>query len=218
MLIHWLVTFWGNLAGSLFIVAIITGYGGVFDSGYYKTEAMNFAHTKQVVPQWHMIFLRAIGANWLVCLACYLGMSGRDYISKVAGIWWPTFGFVSLGFDHVVANMFFIPMGIWQGAPGITVGLYIWKGIIPALIGNIIGGGLFVGSLYWYLHLSSQPEVAIDGVLYDRIEGASGTRVDSRGLGLYRNDDDVESAHSKKTAEGAGAEDSRLSAPLDRIS
>jgi formate/nitrite transporter FocA (FNT family) len=89
---------------------------------------------------WHQIFLRAIGANWLVCLACYLGMSGRDYVSKVVGIWWPTFAFVSLGFDHVVANMFFIPMGIWQDTPKLTVGLYIWKGIIPALIGNIIGG------------------------------------------------------------------------------
>jgi hypothetical protein len=82
------------------------------------------------------------------------------------------------------------------------------EGIIPALIGIIIDGGLFVGSLYWYLHLSSQPEVAIDGVLYDRIEGANGTKVDARGMGLYRNEDDVESAHSKKTAEDAGTEHS----------
>jgi formate/nitrite transporter FocA (FNT family) len=67
-------------------------------------------------------------------------MSGRDYISKLVGIWWPTFAFVSLAFDHVVANMFFIPTGIWQNAPGISVGYYIYKGIIPALIGNIIGG------------------------------------------------------------------------------
>jgi formate/nitrite transporter FocA (FNT family) len=57
-----------------------------------------------------MIFLRGIGANWLVCLACYLSMSGRDYASKVAGVWLPTFAFVSLGFDHVVANMFFVSL------------------------------------------------------------------------------------------------------------
>lgn len=63
--------------------------------------------------------------------------------------------------------MFFVPTGIWQKAPGITVGLYIWKGIIPALIGNIIGGGLFVGIFYWYLHLSNEEAVAIDGVLYE---------------------------------------------------
>jgi formate/nitrite transporter FocA (FNT family) len=99
MLIHWTITFFGNLAGSLFIVAIITGYGGVFDSAGYKAEAISFATTKQVTPAWHMIFLRAIGANWLVCLACYLGMIGRDLSSKIVGIWWPTFGFVSLGLD-----------------------------------------------------------------------------------------------------------------------
>jgi formate/nitrite transporter FocA (FNT family) len=75
----------------------------------------------------------------MVCLGCFLGASGRDYASKVVGIWWPIFAFVSLGLDHVVANMFFVPMGIWQGAP-ITVGLYIYKGIIPALLGNIVGG------------------------------------------------------------------------------
>lgn len=49
----------------------------------------------------------------------------------------------------------------------ITVGYYIWKSMIPALIGNIIGGGLFVGVVYWYLHLSSEPAVAIDGVYFE---------------------------------------------------
>lgn len=146
-----------------------------------------------------MIFLRGIGANWLVCLACYLGMSGRDYISKVVGIWWPTFAFVSLGLDHVVANMFFVPMGIWQGAPGITVKLYIWKGIIPALIGNIIGGGVFVGALYWYLHLAGGESIAIDGVHFEMLDGV---HVDAGGLGSCRREDDVESGRSKKTAEG----------------
>ena len=65
--------------------------------------------------------------------------------SKIIGIWLPIYAFVSLGFDHVVANMAFIPMAIWLDAPGISVGLYIWKGIIPTLLGNIVGGGLFVG-------------------------------------------------------------------------
>jgi formate/nitrite transporter FocA (FNT family) len=86
MLIHWVVTFWGNLAGSLFIMALITGYGGTFDSEAYKTEAIKFAVTKQVTPDWHQVFLRGVGANWLVCLACYLGMSGREYFSKIVGM------------------------------------------------------------------------------------------------------------------------------------
>lgn len=145
MLLHWFVTFWGNLCGSLFMVAIILGYGVVFSADPYKSEVISFATKKQVTPDFHEVFLRGIGCNWLVCLACFFGIQGRDLTSKVIGIWWPVFAFVSLGFDHVVANMTFIPMAIWLDAPGISVGLYIWKGIIPALIGNIIGGGLFCG-------------------------------------------------------------------------
>lgn len=151
MLTHWFVTFWGNLAGSLFIVAIITGYGGVFDAEPYRSEVLAFNMKKVVTPEWHMIFLRAIGANWLVCMACFLAMMAREYFSKVMAIWWPTFAFVCLGLDHVVANMFFVPTAIWQDDSMISVSFYIWKSLIPALIGNIVGGALFVGVAYWYL-------------------------------------------------------------------
>lgn len=176
-LMHWGITFFGNLAGSLFVMALITGYGGVFNAAAFHNEVLAFATTKQVTPGWHNIFLRGIGANWLVCLACFLGMSGREYISKLVGIWFPTFAFVSLGLDHVVANMFFIPMAIFVGSPDITVGLYIWKGIIPAFIGNVIGGGLLVGAFFWYLHLSGEPEVFIDGAPFEPlvIEGRKGS-------------------------------------------
>lgn len=60
-----------------------------------------------------------------------------------------TYRTVCLGFDHVVANMFFVPAAIFLGSPEISVGYYIWKSMIPALIGNIVGGGFFVGVLYW---------------------------------------------------------------------
>lgn len=72
MLLHWFITFFGNLAGSLFLVAIIAGYGGVFDTEPYKSEVITFNMKKVVTPQWQMIFLRGIGANWLVCMACLL--------------------------------------------------------------------------------------------------------------------------------------------------
>lgn len=145
MLLHWLVTFFGNLAGSLFVVAIIFGYGETFAAEPYKSQVIAFATKKQVAPDFGVVFIRGIGCNWLVCLACLLGIQGRDLTSKVVGIWLPTFAFVSLGFDHVVANMTFIPMAIWLGAPKISVSLYIWKGIIPTVLGNTVGGGLFCG-------------------------------------------------------------------------
>lgn len=148
MLLHWFLCFFGNLLGSLFIMAIIIGCkcqwlattllmshanrltadGGTFDSDVYREEVIAFATKKQLVPAMHQIFIRAIGCNWLVCLACFLGTQAKDLGSKVIGMWLPIFAFVALGFDHVVANMFFIPLGIWLGTPDLTVGLYIWKG------------------------------------------------------------------------------------------
>ncbi|KAL3493515.1 Formate/nitrite transporter [Aspergillus germanicus] len=181
MLLHWFVTFWGNLAGSLFVVAIIFGYGEVFTADPFRSAVISFATKKQVTPDFHHIFLRGIGCNWLVCLACFLALQGRDMASKIIGIWLPIYAFVSLGFDHVVANMTFVPMAIWLEAPGISVGLYVWKGIIPTLLGNIVGGGLFVGTYYWYMYLLKNDPVTLTGLrkkTEDSTEGTITPRVD----------------------------------------
>ncbi|KAH7260934.1 Formate/nitrite transporter [Fusarium redolens] len=154
MLLHWFLCFFGNLGGCLFVMAIIVGYGGIFDSDPYREEIIAFTTKKQITPEAHQIFLRAIGCNWLVCLACFLGVQAKDLTSKVVGMWIPIFAFVALGFDHVVANMFFMPLGIWMGTPGLTVGLYIWKGMIPALFGNILGGSLCCGVYFWWMYLA----------------------------------------------------------------
>ncbi|KAM3541999.1 hypothetical protein ARSEF1564_005099 [Beauveria bassiana] len=151
MLMHWALTFFGNLAGSLFIVGIVIGYGGVFDNELYRDQAIEFADESAYTPMWHQIFLRAICANWLVSLACWLAFQARDVAGKIAAIWWPVFAFVALGLDHVVANMCFIPTAILLGSPHISVSYYIWKSMTPALLGNIVGGGLCVATLHWYL-------------------------------------------------------------------
>jgi hypothetical protein len=63
--------------------------------------------------------------------------------------------------------MFIVPMGIWIGTPDLSVGLYIWKGMIPACLGNILGGGLFVGTYMYYQYLQGVDAPAIDGTHYD---------------------------------------------------
>jgi formate/nitrite transporter FocA (FNT family) len=150
MLMHWLLCFFGNMAGALFVMAVIIGCrfnlllksvsiavsidtqshtdGGVFDKSPYREHAIDNAKQKQVDLQFHQIFIRGIGCNWLVCLSIYLGLQAKDVTSKAVGMWWPIFAFVTLGLEHVVANMFFIPIGLFLGTPGLTVGLYIWKG------------------------------------------------------------------------------------------
>lgn len=153
LLLHWLLCFLGNMAGALFVMAVIVGCmyhrrlgiasirndddlltknlwldGGVFDNEIFRNQAIATATSKLLVPSWHQIFLRGIGCNWLVCLSCYLGLQGKDLTSKAVGMWWPIFAFVTIGLEHVVANMFFIPIGIFLHGPGISVGLYVWKG------------------------------------------------------------------------------------------
>ena len=122
--ISWFVSFFGNLAGSLFFMAIITGYGGVFEEApTYQEAAVRLATQKAQQPGWHQIFLRAIGANWLVCFAVYISISSREIVSKVIAIWWPTATFVALALDHVIANMFFIPMG--------KISRYVLSSLLP---------------------------------------------------------------------------------------
>ncbi|KAK1826389.1 formate transporter [Podospora conica] len=204
MLLHWFICFWGNLAGALFVMAIIIGYGGVFDSSSYKARAIEFVTSKQVKPAFHQIFIRAIGCNWLVCLACYLGMQGKDVNSKIVAMWWPIFTFVSLGLDHVVANMFYVPLGLWLGTPDLTVALYIWKGIVPASLGNIIGGALFCGVYYYWMFIFREPEIKIDGVYYQEKmeEGSLPTQsnLSSQGSSSRRHLKDVTVDNSRRSS------------------
>jgi formate/nitrite transporter len=161
VLISWVVSYAGNLGGMLFFMAVIIGYGGVLtDIPAYKPETANFAIQKAQQPGWHQVFLRAIGANWLVCMAVFLSISAREIGSKILAIWFPTATFVALALDHVIVNMFFISIGIWNGAP-FGVGYYIWKSLIPTTLGNTVGGGLFVGAIYWYLYLTGEGEVEV---------------------------------------------------------
>ena len=73
--------------------------------------------------------------------------AAKDIVGKVFGIWLPISAFVTMGFEHSVANMFLLPFGILQGAD-ITVGQAIAKNLIPVTLGNLVGGAIFVGAFY----------------------------------------------------------------------
>ena len=104
----WVVSFFGNLAGSLFFTCIILGYGGVFkEAEEFTSAAVILANNKVRKPDWQMIFLRGIGANWLVCFAVFVSISSREIVSKIVALWWPTATFVALALDHVIANVSF---------------------------------------------------------------------------------------------------------------
>jgi formate/nitrite transporter len=149
--VNWIIVFFGNLVGSLFFAAILVHWSGIVSDEPYAAFIQAFALKKAQEPQWHQIFLRGIGCNWLVSVAVWQAAGARDTVSKIFAVWIPIWIFVACGFDHVVANMFSVPLGIIFGAD-LTVAAYIKKSLIAALIGNIVGA-LLVGMPATYFFL-----------------------------------------------------------------
>lgn len=154
LLRNWLIVFFANLIGSLLVVAVVYG-GGFLGSGGEATalglKALAVGETKTGLS-FGTALIRGIGCNWLVCLAIWLAGSAKDTIGKIFGCWFPIMVFVLSGFEHNVANMFFIPTAML--VPGSEIGLADFLGnLIPVTLGNIIGGAVFVGCLLWAVYL-----------------------------------------------------------------
>lgn len=194
LLYNWIVVWIANFVGSLLLVFILLGgFYGYFDAapavglfnGAVGAKAIAVALGK-VKLTWTAAFCRAILCNWLVCMAVWLAVASKDVVGKVFGIFFPIMAFVASGFEHSVANMFFIPMGIMVShIPGVvnfaaqatvvagsapdvaaaaiaaykdslaalTWNAFLIKNLIPVTLGNIVGGSIFVGSVYWYTYL-----------------------------------------------------------------
>ncbi|MFR9651334.1 MAG: formate/nitrite transporter family protein [Rikenellaceae bacterium] len=91
--------------------------------------------------------IKGIAANWFVCLSVWMCYASESITERAVAIWVPISAFVIMGFEHSIANMFFIPMAMFNGADISMCDLFV-KSLIPATIGNIIGGALFVGFIY----------------------------------------------------------------------
>ena len=162
---RWAVVWFANLIGSL-ILAMMLYLSGLWKTGdgALGASAVGIAYMK-VNLSFVEVLVRAIGCNWLVCLAVWMALAARQTIGKIFAIYFPIMAFVAIGFEHVVANMYFIPAGIflhnWAGiaAPAsfdpasLNWISFLWKNMVPATIGNIIGGGVFVGMSYWGAYL-----------------------------------------------------------------
>lgn len=147
---NWVLVYAGNLVGALGFTYFFVYCCGLTKAEPYHTAAISLA-TAKVSMTWWVVFLKGIGANWCVCMAVWLALSAKSVTAKMLGCWLPVMAFVALGYEHSIANMFFIPLGMMEGAQ-----IGIWQAItanfIPATIGNIIGGALMVGTAYSYIH------------------------------------------------------------------
>ena len=118
---NWTLVWLGNFAGALFFTYFLVVLPGVLSSEMWREAACNIAQAKVSLP-WGTVFLRGVGANWLVCLAVWLGMSANDVPGRMIGLFFPIMCFVVIGYEHCIANMFFIPLGMLLGGTGIGGG------------------------------------------------------------------------------------------------
>ena len=145
----------GALGGSLLVAYFFGVKSGVL-TGPLQAERLDQIATLKAIKEtdWQ-IFLRGVGCNWLVCLAVWMAMGAKDVGGKILAIFFPIAAFVAMGFDHVVANMFFLPAAHFAGS---AVG---WDDILRNLalagLGNLVGALVFVTGAYWFLYARFQP-------------------------------------------------------------
>jgi formate/nitrite transporter len=164
---NWILVYAGNFLGSVG-TALLVYWSGTWslNGNGVAIHALGIAAGKCDLT-WGEAFVRGILCNALVCLAVWLCNSARSTTDKILAILWPITGFVALGFEHCIANMYFIPLGILLKADtglleaiGATPGTYaslnpqgLAGNLVPVTLGNIVGGTLLVAGVYWFAYL-----------------------------------------------------------------
>lgn len=149
LLIVWSLSYFFNFVGAQFVAWLMTHQTGILEGSSALKYVHNLAEHKLQSDFW-TVFIKGIGANWLVCLGTWMGFASKDLSGKALGIWIPVMLFVTLGYEHSIANMFFIPTAIYTGAD-IQWSSFVVDNLIPATLGNIVGGAVLVGGIYAYI-------------------------------------------------------------------
>ncbi|MGG3563110.1 formate/nitrite transporter family protein [Neobacillus rhizosphaerae] len=148
---NWLLVLVSNFIGAIFVAYFFGHILGLTETGPFLTKTVAIAQAK-MDETFIQSVISAVGCNWLVCLGVWLAYGADDIGGKILAIWFPIMGFVAIGFQHVVANMFVIPAAIFAGH--FTWTDYVGN-FVPVVIGNAIGGGVFVAFIYWMVHKDS---------------------------------------------------------------
>ena len=153
---NWGLVLVGNFLGALFF-AWLMFETRLWEQGGVADQAVNIAVAKCKLP-FEVAFIRAILCNWLVCLAVFMATAARDVPGKLLSCYVPIMTFVTSGFEHNIANMYFIPTGLMiskatgRGDPALTWNAFLVDNLLPVTLGNIVGGVVFVACAYWYIH------------------------------------------------------------------
>lgn len=157
LLRNWAVVYIGNLIGALGTVGLVHFSGTMaLGDGAVADTAKVITQTKIALEPFQA-FVRGILCNTLVCLAVWMCFAARTVSGKVLVIIFPITAFVALGFEHSVANMYFIPIGALQTQGNIGIVDFL-ANLIPVTLGNIVGGGVLVALVYWLIYLREGPK------------------------------------------------------------
>lgn len=172
LLRNWIIVYIGNFVGALVIVFLIY-FSDHWLFNNVGEKALMIAN-KKVNLSFSEAMIKGILCNVLVCLAVWLCFAGRSVTDKILSILFPITAFVALGFEHSIANMYFIPAGLLlsdntaivaaasQTTGGmvdlsqLTMSGFLLNNLLPVTIGNIIGGGVLVAAVYWFIYLRRQ--------------------------------------------------------------
>lgn len=171
MLRSWLVTYAGNFVGSLIIVGLIVLSGQLdMSHGLLGGFTIKLAAAKAGLP-WLRALAMGILCNWLVCMAVWMSGSARDAVGKLVAIFFPIWLFITSGFEHSIANMYYIPAGLLALSnpayvaqatelgvtsaqlAGLNWGTFVLNNLLPVTLGNMIGGIVFVGMASYFVFL-----------------------------------------------------------------
>ncbi len=154
LLKSWLVVIVGNLVGSLIAAALLIGAdAGSANGGAFATAAVSVATAKTSLP-WLTVFFRAILCNVLVCLAVWCGHAATNVADKFFAALLPVMAFMGAGFEHCVANMFFLPYALMLQATGVAGAVTLGGcavNLSAAILGNAVGGAA-LGIVYWFVY------------------------------------------------------------------
>lgn len=162
---NWIVVFFGNFIGSIFYAYLIF-LSKLYEYNSYSwgIRAISIANNK-ISLDFLEALSRGILCNVLVCLAVLMAIGSKSYISKIFSIYFPIMAFVASGFEHSVANMYFVPIGIFLKSDKNLINLinfdisnlnfinFLIKNLLPVTIGNLIGGSIIIGFLYYLVYL-----------------------------------------------------------------
>lgn len=143
----WGLNFAGNFIGSLALAGCAASAMS-FAAAPYSTFITGVA-IKKCSYCFTTAFLKGIAANWLVNVAVFMALTSKSSVGKIMAIWLPITTFVTLGFEHSVANMFLVPLGIFCGAD-VTFAQFALNNLLPVTLGNAIGAAICVGGFHWY--------------------------------------------------------------------